>query len=115
MIATKRLALGAASIALGGGMALTTIPAATAAPTAPARTAQSRPAHDDVSAGSRCSKWIDYLGRGRGHANCPGYKVHVRVWCANHKSYSSKPYWRKNYNKAECPKNVGAVRMRSTP
>ncbi|MEU1203648.1 hypothetical protein ABZ446_46700 [Streptomyces sp. NPDC005813] len=103
MIATKRLALGVASIALGGGVALAGVPTATAAPAAPAQTAQ-------VSAKAKCSKWLDYAhGRGRAHAKCPGYLVHVKVKCANGKKYNSKPYWRYGYNKAECPKGVGAI------
>ncbi|TGB14623.1 hypothetical protein [Streptomyces sp. MZ04] len=112
MIATKRLALGVASIALGGGVTLAGVPAATAAPAAPARTAQSQTAQGDVSAHAKCSKWLDYAyGRGRAHAKCPGYYVQVTVKCGNGKKYNSKPYWRDGYNKAECPKGVGAIGM----
>ncbi|MFF2847514.1 hypothetical protein ACFVT5_14455 [Streptomyces sp. NPDC058001] len=112
MIATKRLALGVASIALGGGVALAAVPTATAAPAAQALTAQSQTAQGDASARAKCSKWLDYAhGRGRAHAKCPGYLVHVKVKCANGKKYNSKPYWRYGYNKAECPKGVGAIGM----
>ncbi|MEU6578894.1 hypothetical protein [Streptomyces sp. NPDC046805] len=112
MIATKRLALGVASIALGSGVALAGVPAATAAPAAPAHTAPAHTAQGVVSAKAKCSRWLDYAyGRGRAHAKCPGYLVHVKVKCANGKWYNSKPYWRYGYNKAECPKGVGAVGM----
>lgn len=112
MTAMQRLALGVASLALGGGFALAGVPAATAAPATPDRTAQSQTEQVEVSAKAKCSKWLDYAhGRGRAHAKCPGYFVHVKVKCANGKKYNSKPYWRDGYNKAECPKGVGATGM----
>lgn len=60
-----------------------------------------------------CSAWMDYLGRGRAHINCEPQNVDVRVTvkCANNKTYNSDPYWRYQYNKAECPPGVGAVSM----
>ncbi|MER5973434.1 hypothetical protein ABT112_27530 [Streptomyces sp. NPDC002055] len=61
-----------------------------------------------------CSTWIDYAnGRGRAHANCQGQGVDVSVYvkCGNGRSYASSPYWRWEYNKAECPSGIGATGM----
>lgn len=79
---------------------------------------QAAPAAANHSAASEeigvqaCSLWMDYAyGRGRAHASCPGVYVTVRVYCANESSYTSKPFWRDGYNKAECPAGVGAMGM----
>jgi hypothetical protein len=113
--ARKRALLSTAAVIMGVGLAAGAAPAEalTAHAQQPAAVAvvdSAAPA--SVHAAARCSKWIDYnYGRGRAHAKCSGYIVHVNVKCANGKWYSSKPYWRYGYNKGECPKGVGAVGM----
>ncbi|GHG80176.1 hypothetical protein [Streptomyces griseocarneus] len=65
-------------------------------------------------AAAACSTWIDYAyGRGRAHANCQGMGIDVSVYvkCGNGRSYASSPYWRWEYNKAECPSGIGATGM----
>lgn len=60
-----------------------------------------------------CAAWMDYTDRGRAHINCGSQNVDVRVTvkCNNGKTYNSSPYWRYQYNRAECPVGIGAIAM----
>ncbi|MFF8828796.1 hypothetical protein [Streptomyces sp. NPDC015131] len=94
----KKIAVATTTAAMGCVTVLGLAPAAQAAPTAPA-------------GALACSKWIDYTDRGRAHAKCAGVDVSVTVKCANGRSYGSSPGWRWEYNKAECPRGIGATSM----
>ncbi|MFE2728303.1 hypothetical protein [Kitasatospora sp. NPDC059327] len=99
----KAFALSAAA----AGLMLAGIVTPGTATAAPATGTQAR-------AVAACSTWIDYAnGRGRAHANCQGTGVDVSVYvkCGNARSYPSSPYWRWEYNKAECPSGIGATGM----
>lgn len=95
----KILAVTAATAGLAlSGLVLPAV--ATAAPTGAGEGSQA----------AACSKWIDYTDRGRAHASCSGVDVKVYVKCANGRTYGSEA-WRWGYNKAECPRGIGATSM----
>lgn len=85
------------------GLALSGLVLPAAATAAPAGAAS-------PSAACSGSQWIDYTDRGRAHASCSGVDVKVSVRCGNGRTYGS-PAWRWQYNKAECPKGIGATGM----
>ncbi|GGO55043.1 hypothetical protein GCM10012286_66250 [Streptomyces lasiicapitis] len=86
-------------LALTGGLAIASPPASAAASTIYTECPTSG------------SEWIDYADRGRAHATCSGADVRVKVYCANGREYNAPVYWGPDYNRAECPKGVGATKM----
>ncbi|MCP2258192.1 hypothetical protein LX15_001886 [Streptoalloteichus tenebrarius] len=100
----RNAALLVSGLAVSGGLVFVGGAGATASPAAPAS--------PEKAAAVSCTMWTSNNGgNGHAYARCPNVDVTVTVRCANGESYTSKPQWKWQANRADCPRGVEAVGM----